>query len=75
VVNEVSETMGEIVGGVQRVTGIIDEITAATEERRAGIGQMDQVTGMFKLDDGGTGRPPANGLRREPEGRKVPRLA
>jgi methyl-accepting chemotaxis protein len=50
-VNDAGATMAEIVGSVQRVTDIIGEITAATEEQRSGIGQingaiaqMDQVT-------------------------------
>jgi len=50
-VNQAGATMDEIVGSVRRVTDIIGEITAATEEQRSGIGQinmainqMDQVT-------------------------------
>ncbi|EIJ46519.1 methyl-accepting chemotaxis sensory transducer transmembrane protein [Herbaspirillum sp. GW103] len=50
-VNEAGNTMREIVQSVQRVTGMINEISAAGEEQRSGIeqvsqavGQMDQVT-------------------------------
>jgi len=50
-VDQAGATMHEIVGSVRRVTDIIGEITAATEEQRSGIGQindavsqMDQVT-------------------------------
>jgi methyl-accepting chemotaxis protein len=50
-VNEAGDTMREIVESVQRVTGMINEISAAGEEQRSGIeqvsqavGQMDQVT-------------------------------
>jgi len=35
--------MDEIVGSVKRVTDIIGEITSATEEQRAGIGQINQA--------------------------------
>jgi len=50
-VDQAGATMSEIVGSVRRVTDIIGEITAATDEQTAGIGQineainqMDQVT-------------------------------
>ena len=50
-VERAGATMNEIVGSVQRVNDIIAEITTATEEQTAGIGQineavnqMDQVT-------------------------------
>ncbi|MET3432918.1 methyl-accepting chemotaxis protein [Herbaspirillum seropedicae] len=50
-VNEAGDTMREIVESVQRVTNMINEISAAGEEQRSGIeqvsqavGQMDQVT-------------------------------
>jgi methyl-accepting chemotaxis protein len=42
-VNQAGVTMGEIVGSVKRVTDIIDEIATATEEQRAGIGQINQA--------------------------------
>jgi methyl-accepting chemotaxis protein len=42
-VNQAGATMTEIVGSVKRVTDIIGEITAATEEQRAGIGQINQA--------------------------------
>jgi len=42
-VNQAGATMGEIVGSVKRVTDIIGEITAATEEQRSGIGQINQA--------------------------------
>jgi methyl-accepting chemotaxis protein len=35
--------MGEIVGSVQRVTDIIGEITAATQEQASGLGQINQA--------------------------------
>jgi len=50
-VDQAGATMSEIVGSVRRVTDIIGEITAATDEQSVGIGQineainqMDQVT-------------------------------
>ena len=50
-VGEAGSTMSEIVGSVQRVTDIIGEISAATEEQSGGIGavnasvtQLDQST-------------------------------
>ena len=50
-VDQAGATMSGIVGSVRRVTDIIGEITAATDEQSAGIGQinaainqMDQVT-------------------------------
>jgi methyl-accepting chemotaxis protein len=50
-VDQAGATMTDIVGSVKRVTDIIGEIAAATEEQTAGIGQineaiaqMDQVT-------------------------------
>ncbi len=49
-VDQAGATMEEIVGSVQRVTGIIGEISAATEEQRAGIGQInDAVTQMDQV--------------------------
>ncbi|MFS2117878.1 methyl-accepting chemotaxis protein, partial [Herbaspirillum frisingense] len=45
------ETMGEVVSAVHRLTDIVSEISAASEEQRRGIeqvnlaiGEMDQVT-------------------------------
>jgi methyl-accepting chemotaxis protein len=46
-VNEAGATMNEIVGSVQRVTDIIGEITAATEEQRSGIGQINQAVSQM----------------------------
>jgi methyl-accepting chemotaxis protein len=50
-VDQAGATMGDIVGSVRRVSDIIGDIAAATEEQTAGIGQineaiaqMDQVT-------------------------------
>jgi len=49
-VDQAGATMGEIVGSVRRVTDIIGEITAATGEQRAGIGQInDAVTQMDQV--------------------------
>jgi methyl-accepting chemotaxis protein len=48
-VNEAGATMTEIVGSVKRVTDIIGEITTATEEQRAGIGQINQA--ISQMDD------------------------
>jgi len=42
-VNQAGATMDEIVGSVRRVSDIIGDITAATEEQRAGIGQINQA--------------------------------
>jgi methyl-accepting chemotaxis protein len=42
-VNQAGVTMDEIVGSVQRVTDIIGEIASATDEQRAGIGQINQA--------------------------------
>jgi methyl-accepting chemotaxis protein len=48
-VNQAGATMTEIVGSVKRVTDIIGDITAATEEQRAGIGQINQA--ISQMDD------------------------
>ena len=42
-VRSAGATMGEIVGSVRQVNGIIQEITAASEEQEAGIGQVNQA--------------------------------
>jgi methyl-accepting chemotaxis protein len=42
-VNEAGTTMEEIVRGVQRVTDIMSEITAASQEQTAGIEQINQA--------------------------------
>jgi methyl-accepting chemotaxis protein len=47
-VNEAGQTMGEIVAQVKRVTDLIGEITHATLEQSAGIGQVNQA--VTKLD-------------------------
>ncbi|WP_039788741.1 methyl-accepting chemotaxis protein [Herbaspirillum huttiense] len=44
-VNEAGDTMREIVESVQRVTGMINEISAAGEEQRSGIEQVSQAVG------------------------------
>ncbi|MDN3919754.1 methyl-accepting chemotaxis protein [Roseateles violae] len=41
-VQDAGSTMGEIVGGVQRVSDIIGEISAAASEQSDGIGQVNQ---------------------------------
>ena len=40
-VDQAGATMTEIVGSVERVAGIIGEITVATDEQTAGIGQIN----------------------------------
>ncbi|MEO8169789.1 MAG: methyl-accepting chemotaxis protein [Oxalobacteraceae bacterium] len=42
-VNQAGTTMGEIVASVKRVTDIMGEITAASQEQEAGIGQINQA--------------------------------
>jgi len=42
-VRSAGATMGEIVSSVRQVNGIIQEITAASEEQEAGIGQVNQA--------------------------------
>ena len=42
-VQEAGTTMGEIVAGIQRVSDIIGEISAAAGEQRQGIGQVNQA--------------------------------
>ena len=42
-VNQAGATMGEIVASVQRVTGIMAEISAASQEQSAGIEQVNQT--------------------------------
>nr|WP_307727778.1 methyl-accepting chemotaxis protein [Massilia sp. TS11] len=47
-VNQAGEQMGEIVGSVQRVSGIISEISLASTEQEAGITQVNQA--VMELD-------------------------
>ncbi|MDB5905570.1 MAG: methyl-accepting chemotaxis sensory transducer, partial [Betaproteobacteria bacterium] len=42
-VDDAGKTMGEVVASVQRVTGIMAEITAAAHEQSAGIEQVNQA--------------------------------
>jgi methyl-accepting chemotaxis protein len=42
-VDQAGATMTDIVGSVQRVSDIISEITSATDEQTAGIGQINQA--------------------------------
>ena len=42
-VEQAGETMGEIVSSVQRVTDLMGEITAASNEQRDGIGRVNQA--------------------------------
>lgn len=42
-VRRAGTTMGEIVGSVQRVTDIMEEISAASQEQSAGIEQVNQT--------------------------------
>ncbi len=46
-VQEAGEAMAEIVGGVQRVSDIIGEISAASSEQRGGIGQVNEAVGQL----------------------------
>ena len=46
-VNQAGTTMEEIVGSVQRVADIIGEIASATDEQRAGIGQINQAVAQM----------------------------
>jgi methyl-accepting chemotaxis protein len=44
-VEEAGQTMGEIVGSIQRVASLMGEITTATTEQRDGISQVNQAVG------------------------------
>ena len=46
-VRDAGEAMSQIVGGVQRVTDIIGEISAAAREQSGGIGQVNQAVGQL----------------------------
>ena len=46
-VNDAGQTMGDIVSQVRRVTDLIGEITAATTEQGAGIGQINQAVSQL----------------------------
>ncbi len=46
-VGDAGSTMGEIVASVQRVSGIISEITAAAAEQSTGIGQVSGAVGQL----------------------------
>ena len=48
-VREAGSTMGEIVASVRRVTDILGEITAASQEQSAGIEQINQA--VLQMDD------------------------
>ncbi len=48
-VREAGSTMGEIVASVRRVTDILGEITAASQEQSAGIEQINQA--ILQMDD------------------------
>lgn len=46
-VDQAGETMAEVVGSIRRVTDIMGEISAASNEQAAGVGQVSEaVTGM-----------------------------
>ncbi|MDZ4127606.1 MAG: methyl-accepting chemotaxis protein [Hydrogenophaga sp.] len=47
-IGRAGETMAQIVGGVQRVSGLIEEISSATREQAMGISQVD--TAITQLD-------------------------
>jgi methyl-accepting chemotaxis protein len=46
-VDQAGLTMEEIVGSVRRVTDIIGEITAATQEQTAGLGRINEAVGQM----------------------------
>jgi methyl-accepting chemotaxis protein len=48
-VDEAGTTMRQIIDGVRRVTDIMGEITAASEEQSAGIEQINQA--VLQMDD------------------------
>jgi methyl-accepting chemotaxis protein len=48
-VGEAGRTMDDIVGSVRRVTGIMGEITAASQEQTAGIEQINQAISQMDL--------------------------
>jgi methyl-accepting chemotaxis protein len=49
-VQDAGSAMGDIVGGVQRVTDVIGEISAATSEQSAGLRQVNQaVAGLDQM--------------------------
>jgi methyl-accepting chemotaxis protein len=48
-VNDAGVTMEEIVGSVRRVTDIMGQITAASDEQRTGIEQVNQA--IAEMDD------------------------
>jgi len=48
-VRQAGQTMGEIVGSVQRVTDIMADIAAASQEQSAGIEQVNQT--VVQMDD------------------------
>jgi len=48
-VNQAGATMGEIVASVQRVTDIMAEISAASQEQSAGIEQVNQT--IVQMDE------------------------
>ncbi|MFN3702586.1 methyl-accepting chemotaxis protein [Thermomonas sp.] len=49
-VDQAGRTMGEIVGSVQRVTDIMADISAASQEQSAGIEQVNQA--ITQMDEG-----------------------
>ena len=49
-VDQAGKTMGEIVGSVKRVTDIIAEISAASQEQSSGIEQVNQA--ITQMDEG-----------------------
>ena len=48
-VDRAGTTMGEIVGSVQRVTDVMSDITAASQEQNAGIEQINQAINQMDL--------------------------
>ena len=46
-VNQAGQTMQDLVGAVQRVSDIMDEIAAASEQQSSGIGQVNQAVAQM----------------------------
>jgi methyl-accepting chemotaxis protein-1 (serine sensor receptor) len=49
-VDQAGSTMTDVVNAIQRVTDIVTEISAASDEQRAGVGQVEQA--LSRMDQG-----------------------